>query len=139
VLELGRCDNRGVPVKLAAAALVLAFAAPAHAAAPVRMTLDGGSATPRVGAVWRYAVHATRAGKPVAGRITVQIVDPVGGVHPVDYANTKHPIANRRFVGVFRDFVRWPAETRGIPLKLRVTLHVLGVRRVLEVRVTPRR
>ena len=60
-----------------------------------------------------------------AGRsdITAQIVDPIGGVHPVDFGNTtKHH--NGPFKGTFHDFVIWPADSRGIPLTFRLTVKV---------------
>ena len=42
------------------------------------------------------------------------------------------------FRGVFRDYVIWPLESRGIPLKLRLTVARTGFRKVLTYAVTPR-
>ena len=36
------------------------------------------------------------------------------------------------------DFVIWPTSTRGIPLTLRITVHVGSIRKVLSYVVTPR-
>jgi hypothetical protein len=124
-------------VRIAIVALVLA--AGAQAAAAPKVTLDAGTHTPKVQARWPYAVHATVAGKPVAARITVQIVDPIGGRHAVELGDTKIKIVNRSFRGVFRDFVRWPAESRGVPLRFTATVVVAaGQKTVLWYRVTPR-
>jgi len=120
------------------AALVLAPAA--QGAAVPKVTLTAGTHTPKAKVQWRYSVHATVAGKPVAARITVQIVDPIGGSHPVEYGDTTRKIVDRPFKGTFRDFVRWPAESSGIPLTFRVTVEPTGGgKKVLTYRVTPRR
>ena len=88
----------------------------------VKVTLSAPGHAPQVGKRWVYAVHASSRGKPVPGRITAQIVDPIGGTHPVDFGTTKKPLVNRPFTGVFRDFVLWPGSSRGIPLRFRVTV-----------------
>ncbi len=121
------------------AVLAGALAAVAHGGqAAVKVTLAAPTHSPRIGVKWSYTVHATAGGKPAAARITAQIVDPLGGVHPVEFGDTKKLIANRPFTGAFRDFVRWPAESRGIPLTFRVTVVAGGVRKVIAYRVTPR-
>jgi hypothetical protein len=80
----------------------------------------------------------TRAGKPVRARLTLQIVDPLGGAHPVTVGATTQPITNRPIVGVYRDYLIFPPESRGVPLKIRVTAVVGSVKRVLVYVVTPR-
>ena len=79
-----------------------------------------------------YAVHATSNGKPVAGRITarssIRSAAPIRSSTPA----TKKPIVNRPFTGVFRDYVLWPGESRGIPLTFRVTVKAAGVTRVIR-------
>jgi hypothetical protein len=67
----------------------------------------------------------------------VAIVDPLGGVHPTEYYLSKKLVRNIPFRGTFRDAVKWPPESRGIPLTFRVTLKVGAARRVLSYRVTP--
>ena len=51
---------------------------------------------------------------------------------------TKKPIANRAFTGTFRDYVIWPADSREVMLKLRVTIRVGAAKKILQYRVTPR-
>jgi len=138
----GISDHRGVTrlgIALAvAAALVLAAqAANARDTAATKVTLTAAGHAPKIGVRWRYAVHATKGGKPVAGRISAQIVDPIGGTHPVDYGTTKKPTVNMPFKGVFRDFVLWPGDSRGIPLRFRVTVVTGGTKKVIDYRVTP--
>jgi hypothetical protein len=101
-------------------------------------TLTAPTHTPKVGTRWPYEVRVTESGTPVAARITVQIVDPLGGLHPVTYGTTRRRIVNWPIRGVFRDFVVWPRDARGFTLRLRVTVVRPDGRRVLAYRVTPR-
>jgi hypothetical protein len=105
---------------------------------PIKVSLTAPTHQPKINVHWPYAVHLTRAGKPLTGRITVQIVDPIGGVHAVQFGSTTRDITRFRFRGVFRDYIIWPAESRGIPLKLRVTVVRTGFRKVISYVVTPR-
>jgi hypothetical protein len=103
----------------------------------VTVTLSAPTHRPKINVHWPYVVRVTRGGKPVSARITAQIVDPAGGVHPVEFgANTKL-ITNFRFRGVFRDYIVWPPESRGIPLKFRVIVVGTGFRRVTSYTVIP--
>jgi hypothetical protein len=111
-------------VGFAAAAVVVVLSAPGHA--------------PGTGTHWQYSVSVRSGGKPVAARITAQIVDPIGGVHPVDYGTTKKPVRNLPFRGTFRDFVIWTADSRGIPLTFRITVTSGGTKKVVSYAVTPR-
>jgi hypothetical protein len=115
---------------VALASLTLTFSAPGHTP-PV-----GQSST--VGPHWPYTVRVTRAGKPVAARLTMQIVDPLGGVHAVDVRTTTKPITNLPIKGVYRDYMIFPPESRGVPLKIRVSVVAGLTRRVLVYTVTPR-
>src|SRR5581483_682893 len=101
-----------------AAALVVSLSAPGH--------------TPAANAKWFYTVKATVAGKPVRAKLTVQIVDPFGGVHPVTYASTKRPLVNWPFKGRFRDYVQFPAESAGLKVTVRITVKAGAKRRVLS-------
>ena len=78
------------------------------AAVTVLLTAPGHS--PKTGTHWSYSVTAKSGGKPAAAHITAQIVDPIGGVHQVDFGNTTKHLRNWPFKGTFRDFVIWPAE-----------------------------
>jgi hypothetical protein len=119
---------------MAGAALALA----GGSAVKVKVSLTAPTHTPTINVHWPYSVRATRSGKPVRGRITVRLVDPIGGVHPVQLGSTTTNITNLRFRGVFRDYIIWPAESRGFPLKLRVIVVGKGFRNVLEYGVTPK-
>jgi hypothetical protein len=55
----------------------------------------------------------------------------------VQFGSTTKPIVNRPFTGVFRDYIRWPAASRGIPLRLRVTVLAAHTRKILTYAVTP--
>jgi hypothetical protein len=103
-----------------------------------RVSLQDPGPTPKLGVHWNYSVTARSAdGKPVAALLTVQIVDPIGGVHPVQFGTSKKNITNWPFTGTFRDFIIWPASSRGIPVQLRVTVKVGARKRVLTLTVTP--
>ena len=41
------------------------------------------------------------------------------------------------FTGVFRDYILWPAESRGIPLTLRITVVAAHTKKVITYLVTP--
>ena len=102
---------------------MLLLAAALVAAAPFNVTLTAPTHTPKASARWAYTVRATdQKGHVVRGRITVQVVDPFGGVHPAQVGRTTKNIVNLPFRGTFRDFVEWPAESRGFKLTFRVTV-----------------
>ena len=106
--------------------------------APIHVTVQAATHTPRINTHWTYTVRATRDDKPAPGKITVQIVDPIGGVHPVEFgANTKK-VTKVPIRGTFRDYMIFPASARGIPLKIRVTVVVGTGRSVVNYAVTPR-
>jgi len=105
---------------------------------PLKVTIAAPGHSPKVNTRWKYAVEATRGGKPVAGRITAQIVDPVGGHHPVQFGKTTKNIINFPFKGEFRDFIIWPPESRGFPLTLRVIVTSGGTKRTVDYTVTSR-
>jgi hypothetical protein len=100
---------------------VFALAAALLVLTPFKVTLKAPTHTPKVNSRWNYSVVAVdRAGKPLKARLTVQIVDPFGGAHPVELGNTHRDVTNFAFTGRFSDYVRWPAESRGFRLTFRV-------------------
>jgi hypothetical protein len=128
-----------VKVWLAAALTALAVPLVAGAAPSFRATLSAPTHTPKLNAKWFYVVRATNgAGKPVKATITIQLVDPFGGVHVVQFGDTMKPIVNRPFTSTFRDFIRFPPESQGFKLTVRVTVKALGGKRVLTYWVKPR-
>lgn len=122
----------------AVAAVVVALAGGRLAATPLKVVLVAPGHTPKINVHVNYSVHATRGGKPVKAKITEQIVDPIGGVHPVDYGTTKNPIKNRPFTGVFRDFMIWPSSTRGLPLTWRIVVVAGTAKKTIDYKVTPK-
>ena len=120
------------------ATLALAAGVLGGTATPVKVAIVAPNAAPKVSTHWNYTVRVTAGGKPVAGKLTEQIVDPLGGSHPVQLGLTKINITNRPIKGTFRDFIIWPASSRGIPLTLRVIVTVGKSKHVLTYAVTPR-
>jgi hypothetical protein len=106
-------------------------------AAPVKITVTAPDHVPPVGARWNYSVAATVGGRPIKGLITEQIVDPIGGTHPVLFGSGKKVIKNWPFKGVFRDYMIWPKSSRGVPLTWRITVVVGKTKRVINYKVTP--
>jgi hypothetical protein len=104
---------------------------------PAEVKLAAPGHTPKTNTHWKYSVSVTRAGKPASATITAQIVDPIGGVHIVQFGNTKKNIKDFPFQGTFRDFVIWPADSRGIPLTFRLTVKSGPTKKVIGYHVTP--
>jgi hypothetical protein len=121
-----------------AAAAVALVAAPAASAASLRAVL----VTPRVASVnvrWSWSVKVTSAaGKPLAGRVTVTIKDPLGGIHPIQFFKNTKNITNIPFKGRFADAVLWPPDSRGYPLTFRVLVVTAQGKRLLTRVVTVR-
>ena len=109
------------------------------ATAPLKDTLSGPSHSPKINKRWYYVVKVTQSGKPARVKITAQIVDPLGGTHPVEFGPTTKKIINWPITGTYRDYIIWPTSSRGIPLKLRITLvGAHGTRAVVSYAVVPR-
>jgi hypothetical protein len=127
-----------VRLRLLVICLVLVLAPVAGAAPAFKATFAAPTHTPKVNAKWFYTVRVTLHGKPARATITSQIVDPVGGVHPVQFGSTKKNVTNRPFSGTFRDYVLFPPEAQGVRLTFRVIVKARGGRRVLTYWVQPR-
>ena len=126
-------------MSLAAHAAGLAAVGGLLVAAPAaRIALQAPGHAPKVNTHWNYSVTVTRSGKAAAATITAQIVDPIGGVHPVQFGLTTKNVNAFPFKGTFHDFVIWPAESRGIPLTFRLTVKSGTTRKVIAYPVTPR-
>jgi len=129
---------------LPALLLITALVVPVGLASspPFRATVTAPNHTPKVSTKWYYVVRATDLrGKPVAARLTMQIKDPTGQVHAVQYGPTKKNITNWAFTGSFRDYVIWPPSSKLADviggLVLRATVKAKGARIVLSYRVKP--
>ena len=70
-------------------------------------------------------------------RITVQLVDPFGGVHPVQFDCCKRNIVSYPIMGLFCEQVEFPPESRGFKLTLRVVVKALGSTAVRTYWVKP--
>jgi hypothetical protein len=122
--------------KVAAAAGVLALAG----SGTVTVTLTAPGHTPKINVHWPYSVSVTRAGRPAAATVTAQIVDPIGGVHPVQFGKSTKYIVNWPFRGTFNDFLIWPPNSAvGLPLTFRLTVRAGGETKVITYRVTPQK
>ena len=125
------------------ALLLLAVTVPAAlASAPFRATITAPGHTPKTSTKWYYVIHAVDSkGKPISGRLTMQIKDPVGGIHYVQYGPTKKNIVNWAFTGKFRDYIIWPPSSKLADaiggLVLRATVNAKGAKIVLNYRVKP--
>jgi hypothetical protein len=117
--------------------LAAALSAVLALAAGPKATLTAPTHTPATGAHWNYVLRVTQDGKPVRARISAQIVDPIGGKHPVEFGATTKTITNWPIRGVFRDYVIWPASSRGVPLTFRLIVVVGSTRRTIDYVVTP--
>jgi hypothetical protein len=137
-------SNRTRPPILAATLVAGLLLVPSLAAAPTRSLPFGAKLSapthrPKANTKWYYTIQvADRHGKPIKARITVQIEDPLGTLHPVLYANTKKSLVNWPINGRFRDYVIWPRSSAiGITLTLRVTVKAAGAKTVLGYPVSP--
>jgi hypothetical protein len=127
-------------VTLASAASVVAAGAVALSGGGARVTLTAPGHTPKINVHWPYSVKVSSAGKPAAATITVQIVDPIGGVHPVQFGATKKYIVKWPFKGTFHDYVIWPPSSAvGVSLTFRVTVKSGGKTKVISYVVTPKK
>jgi len=125
-------------VTLTATSALLALGASLLVGAAPRVVLTAPGHTPTIGTHWNYTVAVTENGRPVAARISAEILDPIGDVHPVKFGTTTKNITNWPIKGTFRDFIAWPADSRGIPLTFRVIVRVGAVKRTDSYTVTPR-
>jgi hypothetical protein len=125
------------------ATVALALTATAVAAGPktFKATLTAATHTPVADnkTRWPYQVKLTDLkGKPLAGKLSIAIVDPLGTAHPVQFfANTKY-VTNWPFKGVFKDAVLWPPDSAvGVVLKFRATVVTAKGKAVLIYPVKP--
>jgi hypothetical protein len=100
--------------------------------APFHTTLTAPGHTPAVNEKWNYSLRvADRRGKPLKATLTAQIVDPFGGIHPVEFGDTHRFVVAFPFTGVFRDFIRFPPDSKGFRLTVRFIVKAKGAKTVL--------
>lgn len=119
-----------------AAALAASLVALVAGSATLKVTLTAPTHTPKINVHWPYTVSATQNGKAVAGRITVQVVDPTGAAHTSQFGRSSRYIKNWPFKGVFKDFIIWPASSQGVPLTFRVIVVTAHAKKVTDYHVT---
>jgi hypothetical protein len=114
------------------------IAARKQAQASFRVVLRAPTHTPRVGRRWWYLVRATdRSGRPLRGRLTVEVVDPLGIAHAAEVGATTRKLVGYPFIGRYRDFADWPRAARGYRLVFRVRVAAGGATRTLRYWVRP--
>jgi hypothetical protein len=125
-------------VRLAALVLIaLALPLGASAAGPLVVTFHATTHSPKVNTHWPWSITATSGAKKLAGTVTAQVVDPVGGIHAVDFGgSTTKSVTNIRFVGRFADFVIFPPISRGLSITFRVTVRTALGKKVVNFPVT---
>jgi hypothetical protein len=127
-------------VTFASAASLAAAGAVALSGGATKVTLTAAGHTPKIKVHWPYTVKVTKGGKPAAARLSVAIVDPIGGVHPVQFGASKKYVTNWPFKGTFSDYLIWPADSAvGVPLKIRATVKVGKTTKVLTYTVMPKK
>jgi hypothetical protein len=114
-------------VRLRLAALcIAALALPLTAGATpaFRVTFTAPKHTPRVNEKWYWSVKVTTpAGRLLPARISAVVIDPIGGVHPVEYGCcAKKFVTNVAIKGTFRDFVQYPLAAKGYRVTFKVTV-----------------
>ena len=112
-------------LRLAALCLVaLALPLAAGAAPAFKVTFKAAKHTPRVNEKWTWSIKVTDpSGKLLPARISAVVIDPVGGVHPVEYGCcAKKFITNIPIKGTFGDFVQYPLSAKGYRVTFRVTV-----------------
>ena len=115
------------------ALLLVPAAATALTTSGPRVVFRAPTHTPKVNVRWPWSIAvSTQAGAPLAATISVVIVDPIGGVHPVEYDCCKNKfITNVKIKGRFADKVIYPLASRGYRVVFRVTVKTrLGTRAV---------
>lgn len=121
------------------AGLVVSLAlAGAAAAAPITVTITAANHAPKVNVPWAYSVKVTDgSGKTVAAKLSMVVIDPIGGVHPVEFFKKKTFVTNVAIKGVFSDKIVWPPASVGYVLKLRATAKAGGVvaRKIFSLKV----
>ena len=130
---------RGV---LLAFVLLVALAAPATAAAPVRVTLTTSTSRPVVDAPWRYTITAKDAkGKPVAAQARLHIL--LGTTIVGCWRGTAMTQCDEMTDGTWIPFrgkrtgvLTWPVQSVGARLTFRATVSARSITWRLRVPVT---
>jgi len=117
------------------AILVVALALPlsAGAAAGPVVVFKATTHTPKVNAKWPWSISVTKGGAPLAATISAVVIDPIGGVHPVEYGCCKKKfITNVKIKGKFADYVQYPLAAKGYKVTFRITVKTALGKRVVN-------
>ena len=119
---------------LVLALLLVPAAGTARTAAGPRVVFHATTHTPRINVRWPWSIVVTTpAGRLLPATISVAIVDPIGGAHPVEYDCCKGKfITNVKIKGRFADKVIYPLASKGYRIVFRVTVKTAVGRRVVN-------
>jgi hypothetical protein len=115
--------------------LVVALALPlsAGAAAGPLVVFNATTHTPKVNAKWPWSITVTKRGAPLPATISAVVIDPIGGVHPVEYGCCKKKfVTNVKIKGRFADYVQYPLAAKGYKVTFRVTVKTALGKRVVD-------
>jgi hypothetical protein len=123
--------------------LVIACAVLAVNGAPFTTTMSASGHTPKINTKWAYSIKVVDpAGKPIAATISAVVVDPLGGIHPVNLAGVGSKpgkvLTNYPMRGTLSSTVVWPVTARGYPLVFKVIVRAAGTTRTIKYTLTPR-
>jgi len=74
----------------------------------------------------------------VRGKLTVEVIDPLGTAHVAEVGTSKRKLRGYPFHGRYRDFAQWPPASRGYRLTFRVIVRTASGSRALGYWVKPR-
>jgi hypothetical protein len=77
-------------------------------------------------------------GMGIRARLTMQVIDPLGTAHPVEFGPTTKKIVDWPIRGSYRDYAIWPPASRGYRLTLRATVKAKGATQTASYSVVPR-
>jgi hypothetical protein len=119
---------------LVLALLLVPAVGTAGTAAGPKVVFRAPTHTPKVGVRWPWAIAvSTQAGRPLVPTISVAVVDPIGGVNPVEYDCCKGKfITNVKIKGRFADKVIYPLAAKGYRIVFRVTVKTALGRRMVN-------
>jgi hypothetical protein len=125
-----------VRLRLAALCLVaLALPLTAGSTTPAfKIKFTAPTHTPKVNQRWPWSIKVTtNAGRLLPARISAVVIDPIGGIHPVEFGCCKNRfVTDVGIMGTFRDFVQYPLAAKGYRITFRVTVKTTLGRRAVR-------
>ena len=103
------------------------------------VVIDAPTHRPPVNVKWWYTVRVSdSSGMGLRARLTMQVIDPLGTSHPVQFGPTTRNIVNWPIRGSYRDYATWPRASRGYRLTMRATVKAKGATQTASYAVVPR-